>query len=330
MHRRSGENRDYDKEDLETFDSELTTPEVRVGGDRGLIKYECAPCDETFASSVLLNLHKTNTHNLVTKTPKQYNCTSCPFQSDNPMEQLRHSRKLKHTPTVVTEKCVLCGKSFPRIEALMEHRGQAHPSSKKCNFFPFNKNTGEECLWGKNCCYKHENEELTADSIFSCNSCDLFFKVKGHFMHHLKSVHPESVRNCNSSECQRSEHTCWFKHVKEDTVDTGNLECSECNFTCKNKPDVMLHKKKEHTNMVKKCANPNCARNEKTCWYSHAQKKKSVHFNQPIPMETDESTDKPVFQRGRKSAVSPEIATILKELTQQLAKMLQAGEVQTS
>ena len=98
----------------------------------------------------------------------------------------------------------------------------------------------------------------------------------------------------------------------------------------------MLHKKKEHTNMVKKCANPNCAQNDKTCWYSHAHKKKSVHFNastkinQPIPMETDESTDKPVFQRGRKSAVSPEIATILKELTQQLAKMLQAGEVQTS
>ena len=82
--------------------------------------------------------------------------------------------------------------------------------------------------------------------------------------------------------------------------------------------------------MVKKCANPNCARNEKICWFSHAQKNKSVHFNQPIPMETDESTDKPVFQMGRKSAVSPEIATILKELPQQLAKMLQAGEVQTS
>ena len=96
----------------------------------------------------------------------------------------------------------------------------------------------------------------------------------------------------------------------------------------------MLNKKKEHTNMVKKCTNPNCARDDKTCWYSHAHKKKSVHFNastkinQPIPMETDESTEKPGFQRGRKSAVSPEID--IKELTQQLAKMLQAGEVQTS
>ena len=65
VHRRSGENRDYDKEDLETFDSELTTPEVRVGGDRGLIKYECAICSETFVSSALLNLHKTNNHNLI-------------------------------------------------------------------------------------------------------------------------------------------------------------------------------------------------------------------------------------------------------------------------
>ena len=109
---------------METFDSELTTPEALVGEDRGLFKYKCVLCSEIFVSSALLNLHKTNNPNQAKKTPEQYNYTSCPFQSDNAIEQLRHARNLKHTPTAVTEKCVSCGKSFPGIKALMKHRGQ--------------------------------------------------------------------------------------------------------------------------------------------------------------------------------------------------------------
>ena len=64
---------------------------------------------------------------------------------------------------------------------------------------------------------------------------------------------------------------CWDKHEKQtdNTPKTGEKsECHTCKQTFKTKNEMMLHRKKQHTDRVKPCREQdNCTR--KTCWYTH-------------------------------------------------------------
>ena len=286
---------------------------------------------------LLFNKHNTDRHSQPVQSQKQYTCTGCSHQSESAIEQLKHAESSRHKPVMVTQKCFTCGNSFSGIEALMKHRREAHPSSKKCNFFPFSKITGEECFWKENCCYKHENEVVHTDDLWVCKFCSELFKVQAHLMHHTKTYHADNSSNCNKPNCHRNEQTCWYKHVKKDTVDTPNKnECSECDLKFNNYSAMMFHKKKNHYKMVNQCIASKCVRNDKACWYRHEGEKKSVKFQagtavkEVSPMEIDEGSVNSVFYKGRKIETPPDIMEIITELIkEQVAKLITAGPGRT-
>ena len=229
---------------MDTDDTEVNL--VQESRNRGLLNYKCDQCSKTFKTQSLVDKHKTDVHNALIQNVNQYNCLGCDYQSVNVLEQLKHTRITGHNPDIVTETCRSCRNSFSGIESLMNHRKLAHPSNKKCNYFPRSKITGEVCLWKDNCCYKHEKNEVLTDDINTCNFCDHISPIRAEMMFHVKKVHPEHARQCTTDNCPWSDQTCWYKHVKKDhgVVAQNEYKCSVCDSTFKRNQDVMLHKKR--------------------------------------------------------------------------------------
>ena len=86
---------------------------------------------------------------------------------------------------------------------------------------------------------------------------------------------------------------CWWNHTEQQRSET--IQCFVCNETFVNKPDMMLHRKKRHSEIIRQCSQFNqnsCRFQEEACWFKH-----------DIELREEEETDEPsnkqssVFQK---------------------------------
>ena len=113
-------------------------------------------------------------------------------------------------------------------------------------------------------------------------------------------MHPDSVAPCRNKmngQCPYSDEKCWWRHV-EKTGD--NKTCYICGTIFANKNEIMIHRKKEHENIVPDCQefDKNQCRFQNTfCWYKHTEKK---HDEELMNSELDQ-----VFQKASENMKPP-------------------------
>ena len=105
----------------------------------------------------------------------------------------------------------------------------------------------------------HISLKHTAQGGMKCRNCGKMFQTKRNLMDHRKSEHLGTVAPCrNHMEglCTYSNKMCWWSHeAKNESEETpgGTIKCYICSEMFGNKGAMMIHRKKEHTNVVRVC-----------------------------------------------------------------------------
>ena len=80
-----------------------------------------------------------------------------------------------------------------------------------------------------------------------------------------------------SGICNFSDEDCWYIHKKNDKA-MKTFKCGYCGKHCNSKNEFMIHRKTEHSSVVKAClnyANGTCEFKDK-CWYYHNEESENV------------------------------------------------------
>ena len=92
-------------------------------------------------------------------------------------------------------------------------------------------------------------------------------------MYHRKSKHLNTVAYCKNyleGKCQYSDDMCWWNHSEKRNYEN---ECYLCNQNFRSKGEMMKHRKKNHSNIVRDCikyAINSCSFQEDFCWFRHS------------------------------------------------------------
>lgn len=107
--------------------------------------------------------------------------------------------------------------------------------------------------------------------------CGRHFIKREKFMKHRKSEHPGTVAGCRNyaiGKCDFSAESCWWRHAKEQEKNSENSDCYICNKAFKSRAEMMMHRKKNHPNVVRKCEmflTNSCRYREGSCWFVHEE-----------------------------------------------------------
>ena len=84
------------------------------------------------------------------------------------------------------------------------------------------------------------------------------------------------------------------------------IQCFVCNTTFDNKPNMMAHRKKNHSDIIRQCTqfNQNCCRfQEEACWFKHdIANKKDANKDEA---RTSNDEDNSVFQKATTNLKPP-------------------------
>ena len=95
----------------------------------------------------------------------------------------------------------------------------------------------------------------------------------------------------------------WWSHeAKNESKETsgGTIKCYICSELFGNKGAMMIHRKKEHTNVVRVCnlfINNACRYNNNACWFSHEENSETK--------SNEEQAAQPVFQKVQENLEPP-------------------------
>ena len=175
----------------------------------------CQICEQNFITDEALQNHMEKDHDNSPEgytnemnREEEFNCLECPFQGSEEIQLSKHVQ-LKHRI-----QCRNCEKSFNTKPSFMEHRKTEHYSLvAHCR-------KGLECTFFEKCWWKHgANGE---SFVIECYFCDISFPTRGEVMIHRKTKHAKTVKSCTkfkNQSCNRTEATCWFKHIDEENMD---------------------------------------------------------------------------------------------------------------
>ena len=151
---------------------------------------------------------------------------------------------------------------------------------------------------------KHVELKHTAgvpkDESLKCRICGEKWKL----MTHRKEKHITSVACCRNNmvgKCIFSDSMCWWNHSEQTPSEV--IKCFVCNETFANKPDMMVHRKKAHSDIIKKCTqfeSNTCRFQGSDCWYKHGNDSEE----EEVEVEVEETIHEhnSVFQ---KASVNP-------------------------
>ena len=135
-------------------------------------------------------------------------------------------------------------------------------------------------------------------------------------MSHRKQVHAETVAFCKnkrSGTCRFNADTCWWRHEEKETLQqVQSIKCFICNKIFETKADMMIHRKRIHKSMVRKCTDYikyQCRFQEKFCWFVHENEEMEIENsieNDQNSKETEHNETNSVFQKVKEDLKPPE------------------------
>jgi hypothetical protein len=127
---------------------------------------------------------------------------------------------------------------------------------------------------------KHRIKDSNMGGSLKCRNCGESFSSKSNLMKHRKDKHLITVAYCKNNlnaRCPYSSTMCWWNHSDPDkdlSREEDGIRCFICAQTFQSEGTMMIHRKKEHKNMVRICnlfEENNCRHGEDACWYSHGE-----------------------------------------------------------
>ena len=120
-------------------------------------------------------------------------------------------------------------------------------------------------------------------------------------MEHRKSNHAASVaicRNFKKGACSYADVKCWWRHTTDTVVTTesAGIKCFVCETVFNTKEELMLHRKKDHAEMVKKCTKYEtniCKFRNEACWFVHSE---SAVEHKGVEKDNENKIEQSVFQ----------------------------------
>ena len=137
-------------------------------------------------------------------------------------------------------ECSFCSDRFQSKADLMVHQRSNHIDKVQLCV----NLDGRNCDFGDGCWFSHDPSSTKTCKVYSCNYCELQFKIKSKFMKHRKTMHSEFVQNCQNEDCQHGSHNCWFIHkeTKNDKSENMNESNIENNYERKSQNDEWIQK----------------------------------------------------------------------------------------
>ena len=159
----------------------------------------------------------------------------------------------------------------------------------------------------------HKVKKHPLEDKIRCRICGEVFETKSALMVHRKKEHTHTVAFCknnNVGSCPYLSKICWWRHDKEtERVNSGqNFRCFDCSETFNKKGDLMVHKKRKHINTVRYCndyLDDKCKFNDYFCWFRHEKPHEDNIEEQNSEEESDEISEKQVFQEVREDLDPP-------------------------
>jgi hypothetical protein len=100
----------------------------------------------------------------------------------------------------------------------------------------------------------HGPDDETEEDPIVCYICGWKVDSKGDLMKHRKEKHIQHVRIClyfEKGNCDFDAEDCWYQHKSALPQTIKEFKCSLCGDISKTKPDLMKHRKIEHTDYFK-------------------------------------------------------------------------------
>ena len=235
---------------------------------------------------------------------KEFNCMECCFQGTEKSELSRHIY-LKHikTPTKVSINCKYCGEVFGSNSHLNDHVQSEHVKSVINN-----RIRGETFTTGR---YQnnHINSKHRDGTSINCRVCGEEFLTKQNLMEHRKMKHIESVAYCKNKlqeKCPYTDQRCWWNHNEKYKE---NINCFICGETFDNKNEMMKHRKRNHSHLIKPCnafSQNKCRFKDDLCWFKHQsedqlkdnteelEEEKKDDYMEKVFREVSEDLDPPI------------------------------------
>ena len=247
--------------------------------------FNCEKCAYIGTSKLGLEKHVTSNH--VDGVCTDYGCRECNYVAKNRMDLENHI-KFKH----------LTSKTW--------NKNEEEVNCEDCDF----QGTSKPQL-KKHINLKHTETGFNNIEAITCRICGEKFRDRRNFMNHRKSEHLGSValcRNFSSRNCIFSKEMCWWKH--EETSHSSNQEkigCYICNDSFKNKAEMMIHRKKQHTELVKECSKFSdeiCRFRSDACWFRHGKDEASEE-EEDSEGSADASDEQSDFQNAQRKKKPP-------------------------
>ena len=161
----------------------------------------------------------------------------------------------------------------------------------------------------------HLNKHIGIKHTLNCKICAKEFKVKNDLMKHRKKDHYGSVAPCRKfaeNNCPFLENTCFWRHTGKDNLDES-MQCFICERTLTSKSELMMHRKKDHPNLVRECNNfqeGKCRFQNEFCWFKHISKasqtdKKVKPIDDEMEIDNEDEAAKSVFYKAQKKPKPP-------------------------
>ena len=126
---------------------------------------------------------------------------------------------------------------------------------------------------------EHLEKHIKIKHRLTCRVCDEVFETKPNLMVHRKQKHANLVatcRNYKTEKCPFADSKCWWNHYVQKQSVAAEVKCFICDEKFENKTNMMIHRKKNHPELVRKCDQyeiNNCRFKEESCWFKHEIKK---------------------------------------------------------
>ena len=189
-----------------------------------------------------------------------YECNKCNSTFEN--QKLLNSHMAKHSKEEQFT-CDLCGLGFKSKSQLQNHVTSKHEGN--------NSNKSQDSIFSHSRVSKHSSLDSSEQVI--CDECGNTFKNLNQLNSHMDKVHSEGEYNCMKCSYQGNTAYTLTKHINI----THKIYCHTCDKACDSKWDLMVHRKKEHYDVIRICRyflKGNCSFGDEKCVYRHDENAK--------------------------------------------------------
>ena len=243
---------------------------------------KCDLCGFSFETSSLMMEHKTAKHpaEMIKQLLKEN------LKLNQTIKQM--TRLNDQEEFVFPEKCDLCEEEFTLKVNLNKHKKECHKPASQSKFVGAKRTVKRPSPVNSN---QDIQKKFRFSSVYNCDICGEIFHTSSLLQSHTQNCHKEvevdllrdfKQYTCDDCDFQANtgpelkKHLNITKHrpnpqLKE--TDLGKLyKCRNCSKEYSSRPDLMDHRRDEHTNIRKKCwhkINKKCRFEDNVCWFSH-------------------------------------------------------------